>query len=182
MRLEHYSGTGRSIVRAPHLNLLAPHSHMWGQSTQNISGSSPKRDWGPRRVDPFRTAVPLWGQITQKLSGLSPKRDCGSKKGFKRGAVTPLCRSLHPAAQYRGDLVRGSRTCTKTGRVLSPLRWPTPHRARSFRASTRDTMPARRADKDAIEAAYLVHNFLCCRECCFQGRKESEVAQKVLEP
>ena len=33
------------------LTLLAPLSRMWGQSTQTISGFSPKRDWGPRKVN-----------------------------------------------------------------------------------------------------------------------------------
>ena len=32
------------------LTLLAPQSHIWGQSTQTISSLSPKRDWGPKRV------------------------------------------------------------------------------------------------------------------------------------
>ena len=35
---------------APHLTPLAPHSHMWGQSTLIISSLSQKRDWGPKRV------------------------------------------------------------------------------------------------------------------------------------
>ena len=33
------------------LTLLAPQSHMWGQSTQNIRSLPPKRDWGPKRVN-----------------------------------------------------------------------------------------------------------------------------------
>ena len=33
------------------LTPLAPHSHMWGQFTLIISSLSPKRDWGPKRVN-----------------------------------------------------------------------------------------------------------------------------------
>ena len=39
----------RAHVRV--LTLLSPHSHMWGQSTQTVSGLSPKRDWDPKRVN-----------------------------------------------------------------------------------------------------------------------------------
>ena len=33
------------------LTLLAPHSHMWGQITLTVSSLSPKREWGPKRVN-----------------------------------------------------------------------------------------------------------------------------------
>ena len=33
------------------LTLLEPHSHMWGQTSLIISSLSPKRDWGPKRVN-----------------------------------------------------------------------------------------------------------------------------------
>ena len=40
-----------SIIKKKRLlTLLAPHSHMWGQSTLTVSSLSPKREWGPKRV------------------------------------------------------------------------------------------------------------------------------------
>ena len=36
----------------------------WGQTTWNLTGLSPKRDCGSKRVNPFRTGVPFWGQTT----------------------------------------------------------------------------------------------------------------------
>ena len=33
------------------VRLLEPHSHMWGQNTLIISSLSPKRHWGPKRVN-----------------------------------------------------------------------------------------------------------------------------------
>ena len=52
----------------------------WGQSTWNLTGLSPQRDCGSKRVNPFSTAVLFWGQTTQTSSILSPKRDCGQKR------------------------------------------------------------------------------------------------------
>ena len=44
------------------------------------SNLSPKRECGPKVVNPFRTAVPVWGQTTLIPSELSPKRDWGPKR------------------------------------------------------------------------------------------------------
>ena len=40
-----------SIQRISRLTFLAPQSHMWRQITQIMSSLSPKRDWGPKRVN-----------------------------------------------------------------------------------------------------------------------------------
>ena len=34
-----------------------------------------------KRIDPFRTAVPVWGQTSQTVGTLSPERDCSPKRG-----------------------------------------------------------------------------------------------------
>ena len=44
-------GVGSFSSTAKILTLLEPHSHMWGQSTLIIRNLSPKRDWGPKRVN-----------------------------------------------------------------------------------------------------------------------------------
>ena len=49
---------GSAVLKG--LTPLAPHSHMWGQSTLSISSLSPKRDWGPKRVNPpYITGLPV---------------------------------------------------------------------------------------------------------------------------
>ena len=40
------------------LTLLEPHSHMWGQDALIISSLSPKRDWGPKRVNTYLRVDP----------------------------------------------------------------------------------------------------------------------------
>ena len=61
------------------LTFLGLQSPSWGQFTEISSSSSPKRDCGSKRVNPFSTvgtAVPFWGQTSLNPSNLSPKRDC----------------------------------------------------------------------------------------------------------
>ena len=47
----HSSGTIFPAKIFPTLTPLAPYSHMWGQHTLIISSLSPKRNWGPKRVN-----------------------------------------------------------------------------------------------------------------------------------
>ena len=42
---------GEPLLPRAVLTLLEPHSHIWGQNTLIISSLSPKRDWGPKRVN-----------------------------------------------------------------------------------------------------------------------------------
>ena len=84
------------------LTLLEPHSHMWGQNILIISSLSPKRDWGPERVNPFS---PVKMNQPYFLSGISPNRGCSSNRR------TPF---LLPAHR-----LQVKNPCTRSGSLFS---------------------------------------------------------------
>ena len=54
-----------------------------------------------KRVDPFRTAIPLWEQTTLFMSSLPPKRDCSKRSSTSAAPTLGESRQFPPRQEER---------------------------------------------------------------------------------